>query len=71
MTRDHFRDLPAIEAHAEDRISVYIPMSYGLGGFTILVPRSKATPVDMPIEKAMSLAITGWVKADKQDTEPK
>jgi uncharacterized membrane protein len=72
VTRDHFKDLPAIEAHAEDRISVYIPMSYGLGGFTILVPRSKITPIDMPIEKAMSLAITGWVKADKHDekTEP-
>ena len=68
VTRENFKDLPAIEAQAEDRISVYIPMSYGLGGFTILVPRSKITPVDMPIEKAMSLAITGWVKADKHDT---
>jgi Uncharacterized conserved protein len=68
VTRENFKDLPAIEAQAEDRISVYIPMSYGLGGFTILVPRSKITPVDMPIEKAMSLAITGWVKADKHET---
>ncbi|MNL27576.1 hypothetical protein D3C87_1491740 [compost metagenome] len=71
VTREHFDDLPAIQAQAGDRISVYIPMSYGLGGFTLLVPRSKMTPVDMPIEKAMSLAITGWVKSDKPDTETK
>jgi len=42
-------------------------MSYGLGGFTIMVPRSRITPIDMPIEKAMSLAITGWVKSDHHD----
>ncbi|AHI06376.1 hypothetical protein BDW_09380 [Bdellovibrio bacteriovorus W] len=69
VTRESFKDVPAIEAHADDRISVYIPMSYGLGGFTLMVPRSRLTPIDMPIEKAMSLAITGWVKTDKNDGE--
>lgn len=67
VTRENFKDIPAIEANAGDRIAVYIPMSYGLGGFTLMVPRSKITPLDMPIEKAMSLAITGWVKADKNE----
>lgn len=70
VTRESFKDVPDIEAHAGDRVSVYIPMSYGLGGFTLLVPRSKITPVDIPVEKAMSLAITGWVKADKNDHSP-
>lgn len=69
VTRESFKDVPAIEAQADDRISVYIPMSYGLGGFTLMVPRSRLTPIDMPIEKAMSLAITGWVKTDKNDGE--
>ncbi|KYG70267.1 hypothetical protein AZI85_14075 [Bdellovibrio bacteriovorus] len=66
VTRENFRDVPAIEQNADDRIAVYIPMSYGLGGFTLMVPRSRLTPLDMPIEKAMSLAITGWVKADSK-----
>ncbi|QDK38370.1 DUF502 domain-containing protein [Bdellovibrio sp. NC01] len=70
VTRENFKDIPAIEANAGDRIAVYIPMSYGLGGFTLMVPRSKITPLDMPIEKAMSLAITGWVKAEKNDEVP-
>ncbi len=67
VTRENFKDIPAIDQNAGDRLAVYIPMSYGLGGFTLMVPRSKITPLDMPIEKAMSLAITGWVKADKND----
>lgn len=66
VTRESLKDIPAIEAHAGERISVYIPMSYGLGGFTLLIPRSRLTPVDIPIERAMSLAITGWVKADNK-----
>lgn len=66
VTRENFSDLPAIAQNAEDRVAVYIPMSYGLGGFTLMVPRKNLTPLDMPIEKAMSLAITGWVKADKE-----
>ena len=69
VTRENFKDVPAIEQNAEGRIAVYIPMSYGLGGFTLMVPRERVTPLDMPIEKAMSLAITGWVKADKNDGE--
>lgn len=71
VTRENFKDVPAIEQNAGDRIAVYIPMSYGLGGFTLMVPRSRITPLDMPIEKAMSLAITGWVKAEKNEGENK
>lgn len=71
VTRENFHDIPAIEQNAGDRVAVYVPMSYGLGGFTLMVPRSRMTPLDMPIEKAMSLAITGWVKADKNEGEPK
>lgn len=71
VTRESFADVPAIDQNAGDRVAVYIPMSYGLGGFTLMVPRTRITHLDMPIEKAMSLAITGWVKADKNDGEKK
>lgn len=71
VTRENFHDIPAIEQNAGDRVAVYVPMSYGLGGFTLMVPRSRMTPLDMPIEKAMSLAITGWVKAEKHEGETK
>ncbi|WP_413290780.1 DUF502 domain-containing protein [Bdellovibrio sp. HCB337] len=62
ITRDNFSDL-GLGNHFTDRVAVFIPFSYGLGGYTLLVHRSKITEIDMPAEKAMSLAITGWVKA--------
>lgn len=64
VTRESFKDLPF--AHLmTDKVAVYFPYSYGMGGYTLLVPKTMITEVDLPVEKAMSLAITGWVKADE------
>ena len=71
VTRDAFSDIPAIDQHATNRVAVYIPLSYGLGGFTLLVPKSRITQLDIPVEKAMGLAITGWVKVDQNATSKK
>lgn len=61
VTREDFSDMPD-PLHRSECVAVYCPWSYGMGGFTLLVPRSRLKPVDLPVEKAMSLAITGWVK---------
>lgn len=64
VTREEFDDLPEGTLD-NDQIAVYIPMSYMLGGFTAIVPRSSVVEVDIPVEQAIKLAITGWIKADK------
>jgi uncharacterized membrane protein len=66
VTRENFRDLP-FDSSMTGKVAVYFPFSYGLGGYTLLVPREMMTPVDLPIERAMSLAITGWVKAETEE----
>jgi len=66
VTRDEFDDLNDGIVPA-DTIAVYIPMSYMMGGFTTLVPRSSVREVDIPVEQAFKLAITGWIKADKNN----
>ncbi len=64
VTREHFLDLdPNLRINPE-KIAVYVPMSYGLGGYTILVHKNQVTPLDIPVEKAMSLALTAWIKTD-------
>jgi uncharacterized membrane protein len=65
VTRETFDDLAGIKAHSEGRVAVFFPLSYGLGGFTFLVPKKALIPVDIPIERAMTLAITGWVKTNQ------
>lgn len=64
VTREEFRDLP-VGVFSDEDIAVYIPMSYMLGGFTTIVPRSSVTEVDIPVEQAIKLAITGWIKSQK------
>ena len=64
VTREHFLDLdPNLQINPE-KIAVYVPMSYGLGGYTILVHKNQVTPLNIPVEKAMSLALTAWIKTD-------
>ena len=61
VTRDHFEDLPE-GIGGEGIIAVYIPYSYQLGGFTVLVPRDRIEPIDMPLEDAMRFIVTAGAK---------
>ncbi|MCX7977671.1 MAG: DUF502 domain-containing protein [Bdellovibrionaceae bacterium] len=69
MTRDNFRDLQDLQHYADDKVSVFLPFSYTWGGYTVLVPRSAVTPVNIPVEKALSLSVTAWVKSPEQKPE--
>ena len=69
VTRENFSDIGVSSNLTADRIAVYFPMSYGLGGYTLLVNKSETIPVDIPVEKAMSLALTAWIKTDSSARE--
>lgn len=62
VTREDFGDLPA-GIGGDGNVAVYLPMSYQVGGFTALVPRSAVVPVDMSIEQAMRFALTAGMSA--------
>lgn len=51
--------LPGSFDDDEDRVSVYIAMSFQLGGFTAYVPRSSVTPLDVPPDQAIRAVLTG------------
>jgi uncharacterized membrane protein len=40
---------------------VYFPMSYQVGGYTALLPRARVQPLDIPVEAAMRLVLTGGI----------
>ena len=40
-------------------ILVYLPLSYMIGGYAVLIPRSKVRPLDMSMEDAMRFTLTG------------
>ncbi|MFN3455003.1 MAG: DUF502 domain-containing protein [Pseudobdellovibrio sp.] len=66
VTRENFSDLELKMNISKEKIAVYIPMSYGLGGYTILVNKAEVEPIDISVEKAMSLALTGWIKTTSE-----
>ena len=63
VTREDFSRLP-FELSVEEPIAVYLPMSYMVGGYTLFLPRSCLTPVDMSFEDGMKLVLTGAVSRD-------
>jgi len=46
---------------AEDSVLVYLPMSYMIGGYAVLMPRSAVRPLDMSMEEAMRFTLTAGV----------
>lgn len=45
----------------KDHLLVYIPMSYGIGGFAVLVPRKATKALNMSMEDAMRFTLTAGV----------
>ena len=57
VTRDDLAGLPPGMSEP-GMIMVYMPMSYQVGGYTALIPRSSVQPVDMSFEEAMRFTLT-------------
>ena len=61
VTRSDFADLPpGVGTPAE--VAVYLPMSYQVGGYTVIVPREAIKPVEMSREDAMKFILTAGLK---------
>ncbi len=65
VTREDFGDLPA-GIGDEQTVAVYLPMSYQLGGFTVMVPRARIRPVEMKVDQAMQFVLTAGVSAENK-----
>lgn len=69
ITRADFSDAPAGIARP-DEVAVYLPMSYQVGGYTVFVPKTSCTPVDMSREEAMKFILTAGLKTASPAIEP-
>jgi len=50
------------ESGAGDQVAVYLPLSYQIGGMTLLVNRSRLTTLDLGVEEAMRLVLTAGIQ---------
>jgi uncharacterized membrane protein len=52
----------------EQKRGVYIPLSYQIGGYTLYIDKDQLTPLDIDVETAMRIALTGGSIAGQQHT---
>lgn len=60
ITREDFLDTPKGIAEEGD-IAVYLPMSYQIGGYTVILPKSCVKHISMTMEEGMRFAVTAGV----------
>ena len=62
VTRETFDELPSGISDEGD-VAVFLPLSYQIGGHTIIVPRSRLKRIDMSVEDGMRFCVTAGVLA--------
>ncbi len=55
------------EFRGRDRVLVYIPMSYMIGGFALFVPREHIRELDMSMDEAMRFALTAGIAGHENE----
>ncbi|TDR23179.1 DUF502 domain-containing protein [Marinicella litoralis] len=54
----------SLEGSSENLLTVYLPMSYMVGGYTVFIPENKIKRLDWSFEDAMRFALTAGVSQD-------
>jgi uncharacterized membrane protein len=69
ITRQSLRGLPRGLSDLDGRVAVYLPMGYMIGGYTVFVPRSWTTPIDMSVEEAMRSALIAFMASNPGESK--
>lgn len=67
VTVDSSDSLPLAEDEQQEKVLVYLPMSYNIGGYTMMLPRHRLRPIDMSMEQAMRFVLTAGVASSDKD----
>jgi uncharacterized membrane protein len=51
-----------------DRIGVYLPLSYQIGGYFVYLPPSRVSPLDLDVESTLKLIMTGGLSANVEES---
>ena len=68
VTTEDPKGLPG-KTDGEKIIGVYLPMSYGIGGYTVYLPKALVEPLDMSLEDAMRVTLSGGVSTNNEKKE--
>ena len=60
LTRENVNELE-LGIEETDKVAIYFPLSYQIGGYTVFLPKSWVREVDMSVESAMGQSLTAWM----------
>jgi uncharacterized membrane protein len=66
ITQDDENRLPEL-FRGQDKVLVYLPMSYMIGGFTVLLPRKDVRSCKMSMDEAMRFVMTAGITGKNPD----
>lgn len=66
VTLDSSASLPLAEDDDQEKVLVYLPMSYNIGGYPVIMPKSRLRPIDMSMEQAMRFVLTAGVASSEK-----
>jgi uncharacterized membrane protein len=69
VTRESFSELAPGIAEEGD-IAVFFPLSYQIGGHTVIIPKANVKKLDMSVEDGMRFCVTAGVLAQPGKTAP-
>ncbi len=68
MTRENLKDMPE-PMTKQDRVAVFFPFSYQLGGATVFIPRAWVHQTTLSVEAAMRSIVTAWLPGQDKKLE--
>lgn len=69
VTRQNLQSLPDGFLQG-DRVAVFLPMGYNIGGYTVFVPRAWLQPIEMSVEDVMRTSLFAWIEDGKEPENP-
>jgi uncharacterized membrane protein len=64
VTKSDLSDFPELQKNKQ--IAVYFPMSYQIGGYTVLLSEDQVRYIDMSVETALQFILTAGAKQKKE-----
>jgi uncharacterized membrane protein len=65
VTREDFEGLPET-IYKDDKVAVFLPWSYQMGGLTIMVSKSKLEPIELSVDQALRFMLTAGVSTESE-----
>ena len=69
VTRHDFSEFPGA-LDAENQIAVFVPFSYQIGGFTVMIPPDRIVPLEMSVEDALRFVATAGIVGHAKQGKP-